>query len=60
MNHNFKNRPVKSTPQEYEKWIKGLEKELSERLTKLKETLDYKRTDFDVSRYLFIQELLGA
>ncbi|GAH96735.1 unnamed protein product, partial [marine sediment metagenome] len=28
MKYNFKNRPVKSTPQEYERWIKGFEKKV--------------------------------
>lgn len=32
MKHNLKNRPVKSTPQRYEEWIKGFEAELREKL----------------------------
>lgn len=28
MKRNLKNRPVKSTPQRYEEWIKGFEEDL--------------------------------
>jgi hypothetical protein len=35
MKFKLKNRPVKSTPQRYEEWLKGFEKELREQLTHL-------------------------
>ena len=32
MKHNLKNFPVKGTPQAYERWGKGFQKELQERI----------------------------
>jgi hypothetical protein len=36
MKYTFANRPVKSTPQRYEEWIKGLEREVRVLLEKIK------------------------
>ena len=53
MNYNLKNRTVKASPQAYERWIKGLERELREKL----ELMDKKRPLWPC-RYI-VSEVLG-
>lgn len=60
MEFTFKNRPVKATPQAYERWIKGLEKELRHRLFLL-ETIPKENKIWMVSYplELTLKEILG-
>jgi len=58
MKYNLKNRPVKASPQAYERWIKGLERELRGKLVDVKD-VKMVYLGSTLGRNALIREVLG-
>ena len=57
--NNFKTKPIKSTPQRYERWIKALEKELQDWYEICKEGCEYCELIDDFPEGCLLKQILG-